>query len=286
MKFQGLILSGVAFFSICGLAAEDQFPTVKNAAMYDNHSRQQWDVAFEALKQVELKGSERVLDIGCGTGKITANLAGRVDKGSVLGLDLSEGMIAFAQRTYQPFYPNLSFVQEDIFSFNASSEFDLIFSASSLHWILDHKRLLDHVYNLLNEQGSILFTIPCTPSTEVGAVFRDVTSQEPWKSYLNSYSHPRRKFTSEEYTLLLSEAGFKDIEVVQVPFTYTFETKREFAAWYAAFSPMLLYIPHDLHKSFLTSLVDSYLKSFPLDEEGQVIFKQNELIIRAVKGSR
>jgi trans-aconitate methyltransferase len=273
------------FFNGSFLAALDQYPTAEKAAFYNHHSQQQGSVAYEALKKMEFQGTEQVLDIGCGSGKITANISGRVGKGSVVGLDLSEGMVAFAQKTYQPFYPNLSFVRGNIQTFNFASKFDLIFSSSSLHWILDHEALLAQIHDLLRDEGLILFTIPCTPSTEIAAVFSDVISQEPWQTYLKDYYHPRRKFTSEEYILLLKQAAFKEVEVTQVPLTYYFETKREFANWFAAFSPMLLYIPEELHESFLISVAERYLRTFPLDKEGRVIFKQNELIIKAQKQS-
>lgn len=285
MNFQHVFSFGIVFFffNAFSLAATDQYPSIRDAAFYNNHSQQQWDVAFEALEKIEFHGSEAVLDIGCGSGKITANIAGRVGNGSILGLDLSEGMIAFAQKTYQPFYANLSFVRDDILTFNSSSNFDCIFSSSSLHWILDHQPLLARVYDLLKDQGSILFTIPCTPLPEVAAIFRDVTTQEPWEAYLKDYYHPRRKFTSDEYVRLLKDAGFNEIEVDQILFTYHFETKRELANWYAAFSPMFAYIPSEMHETFLTNIIDRYLKSFPLDKEGRVVFKQNELIIKARK---
>jgi len=243
----------------------------------------QWDVAYEALKDITFQGNERVLDLGCGSGKITANIAGRVPSGSVKGIDLSQGMIDFAQNTYTPYHDNLIFIKENILELNASSEFDLIFSSSSLHWILDHEPLLAYVHKALKPGGSILFTIPCTPLKEVATTIQDVTSQEPWNIYFKDYNHPRRKFIVEEYHQLLKHAGFDEIAVVQVPFTYYFETRREFADWFAAFSPMLLYIPKAKHEDFLTSIVERYLKTFPLGKDGQITFKQNELIIKAVK---
>ena len=139
------------------LAGIDQYQTSHEAAFYNQNSQQQWNVAWEALKEIALLGNERILDIGCGSGKVSANIAGRVCNGSVLGLDLSQGMIAFAQKTYAPFYDNLMFTKGDVLELASSSEFDLIFSSSSLHWILDHEPLLIRVYNALKPGGSILF---------------------------------------------------------------------------------------------------------------------------------
>jgi len=265
------------------LTGVDQFPSIEKASFYQHHSQQQWEVAYNVLHILRLKGHEHVLDIGCGSGKITANIAGRVPSGHVIGVDLSQGMIEFAKDNYEPYYSNLTFDQSDIFEFDAPSAFDVIFSSGSLHWILDHQQLLTKVHNLLNDQGKILFSIPCTPFPEVSAVFRDIVTNEPWLTYLQDYNHPRRKFTAEEYTLLLTQAGFHDIKISQEPFTYYFESKRELADWYAAFSPMLFYIPQEMHETFLVDMVERYLQSYPLDETGRIMFKQNELIIQASK---
>lgn len=285
MKFPQFLMHSMISFSTCWLPLYglDQYPSSEEASLYHHHSQQQWSVAYEALNNVSFQGDERVLDIGCGSGKVTANIAGRVLKGSVLGLDLSQGMIEFAQKKYLPFYKNLSFTKGDVLEFTSPSQFDFIFSSNSLHWILDHQSLLNKVYDLLSDDGTILFTIPCPPFPDVAAVFQEVTSQDIWKDYLKNYNHPRRKFTSEEYTLLLKQAGFNKIEVTQVPFTYFFETKRELADWYAGFSPMLSYIPKEMCESFLINIVERYIQSFPLDETGRVVFKQNELIIKAQK---
>jgi len=261
----------------------DQYPTVQEAAFYDHHSHQQRYVALDTLKDLVLCGDEQILDIGCGSGKITANLAGRVPDGVVFGLDLSEGMITFAQNNYGVLYDNLFFIRNDILKLSSIEKYDLICSFNSLHWIVEHELLLKLSYNALSPSGHILFTIPCSPFSEVAIVFQKVSSQEPWQSYLKKYNHPRRKFSIEEYVNLLTLAGFQEIEVKQVPFTYYFETKRDFINWFKTFSPMLFCIPVQEQTTFLANLIDCYLQMFPMQADGRIQFKQNELIIKARK---
>lgn len=261
----------------------DQFPTSQEAAFYDNHSRQQYLVAYKALERISFEGDEKVLDIGCGSGEVTANVAGRIPQGSVEGIDISKGMIDYARNHYAPYYQNLSFARSDATKLSSSIDFDVIISFNTLHWILDQETLLKCVYDNLSVGGAILFSIPCKPFATVDAVFRRVITDEPWTTYLQAYQHPRRKFTSAEYTQLLEQAGFCDIDVEEVPFTYYFETKTDLADWFAAFSPMLFYIPESERQTFLIAVVDSYLQSFPLEEDGRIAFRQNELIIKACK---
>ena len=75
-----------------------------DAAEYSRRSGLQEAMAQEVLALLDLKGSERVLDVGCGDGKITAEVATRVPRGEVLGVDASQEMITFASTTLVPQY--------------------------------------------------------------------------------------------------------------------------------------------------------------------------------------
>src|SRR5665647_2561966 len=81
-----------------------------DAAEYEKHSSQQQLWAQDVIRSQKLEGDERILDIGCGDGKVTAELVALVPKGCVLGIDLSESMVAFAHRRFPPVhYLNLQF---------------------------------------------------------------------------------------------------------------------------------------------------------------------------------
>src|SRR6266478_2732075 len=73
-----------------------------NAAEYYRRSSLQEAMAQEVLALLDLEGSERILDVGCGDGKITAQIASRAPRGSVVGVDPSRDMIRFAQSRFAP----------------------------------------------------------------------------------------------------------------------------------------------------------------------------------------
>ena len=70
-----------------------------NPADYAQNSSAQFIWAQELIGKLALKGSEHLLDIGCGDGKITAHLAGLLEKGQAIGIDASPEMIVFAQQS-------------------------------------------------------------------------------------------------------------------------------------------------------------------------------------------
>ncbi len=73
-----------------------------NAAEYSRCSSLQEAMGQEVLALLNLRDSERILDLGCGDGKITAEIAARVPRSSVVGVDPSRVMIGFAQSHFGP----------------------------------------------------------------------------------------------------------------------------------------------------------------------------------------
>src|SRR5262245_28750447 len=103
---------------------------------------QQW-LAEESLACLSLHGDERVLDLGCGDGKVTAEIARRLPRGSVMGVDASQVMIAFAAQKFPgTTYPNVTFRVADAAQLAFGAEFDLVVSFNCLHWLRDQAAAL------------------------------------------------------------------------------------------------------------------------------------------------
>jgi len=117
-----------------------------NPQDYRQHSSAQQAWARELIEKIDLSGGERVLDLGCGEGKMTAEIAARLPSGSILGLDVSREMIAFARERFPPEqYPNLRFVEGDMLDLPFDREFDVVFSNAALHWVADHGRVFSGI---------------------------------------------------------------------------------------------------------------------------------------------
>ena len=113
-----------------------------NSEDYARNSTAQAGWALELLDGVPLRGDEDVLDIGCGDGKITAELAARVPRGSVVGIDYSDDMVRLAHERHGASARNLRFEPGDARKLESTEAFDLVFSSSVLHWIVDHGPVL------------------------------------------------------------------------------------------------------------------------------------------------
>ena len=114
-----------------------------NAAEYAVNSAVQQSWARELIARLKLRGNEHILDVGCGDGKITAEIARAVPRGSVVGMDASAEMIGFARKTFpKSNISNLKFQIADARKIRFKTKFDLVFSNAALHWVDDHEAIL------------------------------------------------------------------------------------------------------------------------------------------------
>lgn len=121
---------------------------------YRSASKHQKEWGQQIIAQLDLDGSERVLDLGSGDGSLTKELACRVPRGSVLGIDASDGMIG-AAKIFEG--KNLRFERRNINEMAFTGEFDVIFSNATLHWVRDHQNLLARCGQALKEGGYLRF---------------------------------------------------------------------------------------------------------------------------------
>ena len=135
-----------------------------NASEYHQLSALQDVMAAEVLSLLQLKGNERILDVGCGNGKTTASIAARVPKGSVVGVDASSDMVVFAKEHWTADHPNLQFAVADARHLPFKREFDFVVSFNALHWISDQalpSRSQTPVWERLSPK--LLFRTPLRP---------------------------------------------------------------------------------------------------------------------------
>src|SRR5437588_11509857 len=115
-----------------------------DASSYHRISEPQFRWGQQVLGRLELTGGETVIDAGCGSGRLTAQLLERLPEGHVIALDASENMLREARAHLQPrFGDRVSFVHADLQSLGIDEGADAIVSTATFHWVLDHPRLFE-----------------------------------------------------------------------------------------------------------------------------------------------
>ncbi len=122
-----------------------------DSSLYDDRHSFVWKKAGELVDLLDPKSGERILDLGCGTGHLTAQIAAR--GAIVTGLDSSPSMIAQARQNY----PKISFVLGDAREFRFDEPFAAAFSNAALHWMPDPARVVESVARALKPSGRFVF---------------------------------------------------------------------------------------------------------------------------------
>lgn len=124
-----------------------------NAVAYDELSDPMFEWGMAVLAALELKGNERVLDAGCGSGRLTEELLGRLPSGEVVALDYSPQMLEQARRRLERFGGRVEFAQASLHDFELAQKVDGIFSNAVFHWVADHAAMFRALHRALRQGG-------------------------------------------------------------------------------------------------------------------------------------
>ena len=125
-----------------------------DARTYDRVADPQARWGREVLARLPLAGDERVLDAGCGTGRVTELLAARLPRGRIVALDASASMIDTARQRLAPFGDRVEFVVADLGRpLPLAEPVDAILSTATFHWVPDHDALFANLAAVLRPGG-------------------------------------------------------------------------------------------------------------------------------------
>jgi len=206
-----------------------------DAAAYAKMSGLQKAMAAQVLPLLDLRGDERVLDVGCGEGKITALIATRVPRGDVLGVDPSRDMIAFASSHFgNDTRANLRFAIADARTLGFTDAFDLIVSFNALHWVPDPDPALRSIrVALKSEVRAQLRMVTAGPRQSLESVVEDVRQTPRWREFFDGFSDPYLRLTPGQYVAAAERNGLRALRVRTHDETWDFESRSAFHAFCA-----------------------------------------------------
>ena len=207
---------------------------------------QRW-VAERSLAAVALDGDERLLDIGCGDGILTAKLVHRLPHGSALGIDPSPKMIDVALTRIDPSIPNLRFRPGAVETMTFDAEFDTVVSFNALHWVADHPLALRNIRRALEGGGTALLQMVCAgPRESVEQAAMHVAAQPEWQSWFAGFRAPFHHPDPEVFLQDATRAHLRTVESMVDDLEWDFGTPADFLAWCTVgFSDWLTRLPDE-----------------------------------------
>jgi trans-aconitate methyltransferase len=254
---------------------------------YERNSAQQQRWARDLLAQLHLRGDEELLDVGCGDGKVTAEIASLLPHGKVVGIDLSPAMVARANELHASRHPNLRFEVGDAACLPFDREFSVVFSNAVLHWIKDHRPVLAGVARSLRRDGRVLLQMGGRGNAaEMVSAIDEVIAQPLWSGYFVDFPFPYGFYGPEEYKVWLEEASLALRRVELLAKDMVHAGRESLAGWLrTTWLPYLQRVPVELRHELLAAILDAYLAAHPLDESGNAHVAMQRLEVEADKRS-
>jgi trans-aconitate 2-methyltransferase len=206
-----------------------------NAASYQRVSAPLEAMGREVLDRLELRGDERVLDAGCGTGRVTAALVERLPRGHVVAVDGSPSMVEQARERLGP---GVEVFVADLLELELDEPVDAILSTATFHWIGDHDRLFERLFAALRPGGRIV--------AQCGGAGNVLTVQDAVHAVaepaLAGWPGPWNFQSPDETAERLRRVGFTDVR------TWLQDVRVE---------------PDDIHEYLTTVVLGSHLERIP-----------------------
>jgi trans-aconitate 2-methyltransferase len=215
----------------------------------------------KVLSRLRLRGDEVVLDAGCGTGRLTAELVEALPRGRVVGIDLSQNMLTAARGHLGPnFGVRVGLVAADFLHLPFERAFDGIVSTAAFHWVLDHDRLFLELRRTLRPGGWL--EAQCGGGPNV-AVLRKralaLASTPEFSAFFEDFREPWFYADAEGAACTLRRAGFVDVVTSLEPAPTILDNAQQFSEFVSniILCQHLKHIPgEDLRAKFIARLTE------------------------------
>lgn len=209
-----------------------------NAGEYHRLSEPQLAWGRDVLARIALRGDEIAADVGCGTGRLSAELADRLPRGRVIGIDSSESMIDQARKylwdraSLKAGSTIVEVIRADASFLPFDRALDLVFSTATFHWVHDHDRLFSSIFRALKPGGRLV--AQCGGGPNLQRLYRRAQAlmeQADFAPYFADWRPPWHFAEAETTRRRLETAGFVGVVAALYPSPVSFEDDETYRAF-------------------------------------------------------
>lgn len=253
-------------------------------ALYRQSALMQRRWVATLFEKINLENRHNILDVGCGDGEITSQLAKENEHRQVLGLDISQKMIDFAKESFpKNFFKNLEFICGCAEQMSFYSQFDTVVSLNTLQRVKNPKIALNKIFNALKPGGLFAAVFPALKSKILTDSIAAVDTKEEWAQYFKNPERKEYKNTEKLYHSYLNSIGFQVKKVQIIYEDEIFPNRQAFFDILKACFNQRDNLPIEKQDDFFNQVMEEYLNFMPLDHEKRVHFYYNRMEIIAFK---
>ncbi len=227
---------------------------------YEQFAKERYAPFEDLVRLIDARPGMRVVDLGCGTGELTARLAELLAESDILGVDSSPEMLARAEEFARP---GLRFERGGVEE--AAGEWDLVFSHAVIHWVDGHEALVPRLFSLVAPGGQIAVQQPSNFGHPTHLLIDEVGAEEPFAAALDGWKRAWPTLAIERYAELLYAADASDISVFEKVYPHVLDDADALADWMSgtALVPYFERLPESLHEPFMERYRARLRERFP-----------------------
>lgn len=243
-------------------------PTVEwDAFSYEEMADPMTRWGAEFLELVEIEGDEAVVDAGCGTGRVTGLLLGRLPGGTVLAVDVSEKMVEAAAERFAG-EKRVTVGRQDLMELEAGRPVDLIFSSATFHWMPDHDLLFRRLAGNLKPGG--LLAAQCGGAGNIARVLdtaREVMREERFREAFDGWTDTLHFADPATTKSRLERAGFEKVETWLHEEPTKFDSVEELARFLKTVNLRrhVAALPEKDHEAFVRAIAERMAENLVVD---------------------
>jgi trans-aconitate 2-methyltransferase len=212
---------------------------------YDKFQREREQPFYDLLGLVRPAPHMRVVDLGCGTGKLTRVAHQRLQALETVGIDRSASMLTevragalpaglrFEIGSIEDFVanPHAARASSRAAALPASQGYDLVLSNAAFHWVEDHETLLRGLAAALGPSGQLAFQVPAQHDEPSHVIADELAAVEPFRTAFGGWRRAQPVLTPEGYARLLYRCGFEDPNVRLIVYPHVLASRDQVVEW-------------------------------------------------------
>jgi trans-aconitate 2-methyltransferase len=253
-------------------------PATWDPAQYLRWSDHRLRPAVDLLQRVPLAAPARIVDLGCGTGNVTALLRGRWPEARVTGVDADAAMLTRARASD----PGVQWEQADVAAWAPAAPVDLLYSNAALHWLDGHAELFPRLLSHVAPGGALAVQMPRNFGEPSHTSIYEVAREPRWRDRLETLIRPEPTRPPEYYWNLLGPRA-SALDVWETVYTQALDGDNPVADFVKGswLKPFLDALPPDERAAFESEYRARVARAYPPTATGTTLFPFRRLFIVA-----